>query len=176
MAGSVNKVILIGNLGADPEIRHMADGRPAARMRIATSQTWHDKATGERRERTEWHTVVVFAEGLAKLAEQYLKKGAKVYVEGELQTRKWTDQAGADRYSTEVVLQAFRGRLEMLGGRRDGTGWADTEARGLDPDRAAGTSPADNYRAASQGGTPATQESLDMQSPADVPFDDDVPF
>ncbi|HVY58958.1 MAG TPA: single-stranded DNA-binding protein [Xanthobacteraceae bacterium] len=114
MAGSVNKVILIGNLGADPEIRRTQDGRPVANLRIATSETWRDKATGERREKTEWHRVVIFNEGLCKVAEQYLKKGAKVYIEGALQTRKWQDQSGQDRYSTEVVLQGFNSQLTML--------------------------------------------------------------
>jgi len=114
MAGSVNKVILVGNLGADPEIRRTQDGRPIANLRVATSETWRDKATGERKERTEWHRVVIFSEGLAKVAEQYLKKGAKVYIEGQLQTRKWQDQQGQDRYSTEVVLQGFSAQLTML--------------------------------------------------------------
>src|ERR1700683_2316876 len=114
MAGSVNKVILIGNLGADPEIRRTQDGRPIANLRIATSESWRDKASGERREKTEWHRVVIFSEGLCKIAEQYLKKGAKVYIEGSLQTRKWQDQSGQDRYSTEVVLQNFNSVLTML--------------------------------------------------------------
>jgi single-strand DNA-binding protein len=114
MAGSVNKVILVGNLGADPEIRRTQDGRPIVNLRLATSETWRDKTTGERRERTEWHRVVIFNEALAKVAEQYLKKGAKVYVEGQLQTRKWQDQQGQDRYSTEVVLQGFSSQLTML--------------------------------------------------------------
>jgi single-strand DNA-binding protein len=114
MAGSVNKVILVGNLGADPEIRRTQDGRPIVNLRLATSETWRDKTTGERRERTEWHRVVIFNETLAKVAEQYLKKGAKVYVEGQLQTRKWQDQQGQDRYSTEVVLQGFSSQLTML--------------------------------------------------------------
>src|SRR5215469_13502957 len=114
MAGSVNRVILIGNLGADPEIRRTQDGRPIVNLRLATSETWRDKATGERRERTEWHRVVIFNENLAKVAEQYLKKGAKIYVEGQLQTRKWQDQQGQDRYSTEVVLQGFSSQLTML--------------------------------------------------------------
>ncbi len=122
MAGSVNKVILIGNLGADPEIRRTQDGRPIANLRIATSETWRDKNSGERKEKTEWHSVVIFNEGLCKVAEQYLKKGSTVYVEGQLQTRKWQDQSGADRYSTEVVLQGFNGNLTMLGGRGDGSG------------------------------------------------------
>ena len=114
MAGSVNKVILIGNLGKDPEIRRTQDGRPIANLRIATSETWRDKNTGERKEKTEWHRVVIFSEGLCKIAEQYLKKGAKVYIEGQLQTRKWQDQQGQDRYSTEVVLQSFNAQLTLL--------------------------------------------------------------
>lgn len=114
MAGSVNKVILVGNLGADPEIRRTQDGRPVANLRLATSDSWKDKATGERREKTEWHRVVIFNENLCRIAEQYLKKGSKVYIEGQLQTRKWQDQSGQDRYSTEVVLQGFRGDLTLL--------------------------------------------------------------
>ena len=117
MAGSVNKVILVGNLGADPEIRRTQDGRPIANLSIATSDTWRDKATGERKEKTEWHRVVIFNEGLCKIAEQYLKKGAKVYLEGQLQTRKWTDASGVEKYSTEVVLQGFNSTLTMLDGR-----------------------------------------------------------
>ena len=120
MAGSVNKVILIGNLGADPEIRRTQDGRPVANLRLATSESWKDKTTGERKEKTEWHRVVIFNEGLCKVAEQYLKKGAKVYIEGGLQTRKWTDKDGAEKYSTEVVLQNFNGTLVMLDGRSGG--------------------------------------------------------
>src|SRR5436853_1285555 len=122
MAGSVNKVILIGNLGADPEIRRTQDGKPIANLRIATSETWRDKATGERRERTEWHRVVIFNEALSRIAEQYLKKGSKVYIEGQLQTRKWTDQSGAEKYSTEVVLQNYRGELTLLDSRGGGGG------------------------------------------------------
>ncbi|MGV8939369.1 MAG: single-stranded DNA-binding protein [Allorhizobium sp.] len=122
MAGSVNKVILIGNLGADPEIRRTQDGKPIANLRIATSESWRDRNTGERKEKTEWHSVVIFNEGLCKVAEQYLKKGATVYIEGALQTRKWTDQSGADRYSTEIVLQGFNSTLTMLGGRGDNAG------------------------------------------------------
>jgi single-strand DNA-binding protein len=117
MSGSVNKVILIGNLGADPEIRRTNDGRPIANLRIATSESWRDKNTGERKEKTEWHRVVIFSEGLTKIAEQYLKKGSKVYIEGSLQTRKWQDQSGQDKYSTEVVLQGFNSVLTMLDGR-----------------------------------------------------------
>lgn len=120
MAGSVNKVILIGNVGADPEIRRTQDGRPIANLRIATSETWRDKNSGERKEKTEWHRVVVFNEGLCKVIEQYVKKGAKLYIEGALQTRKWTDQAGVEKYSTEVVLQGFNSTLTMLDSRSGG--------------------------------------------------------
>src|SRR4051812_2049374 len=115
MAGSVNKVILVGNLGKDPEIRRTQDGRPIANLSIATSETWRDKNTGERKEKTEWHRVVIFNEGLCKVAEQYLKKGSKVYLEGQLQTRKWQDKDGAEKFSTEIVLQGFGGTLVMLG-------------------------------------------------------------
>ena len=122
MAGSVNKVILIGNLGADPEIRRTQDGRPICNLRVATSESWRDKNTGERREKTEWHRVVIFSEGLCKIAEQYLRKGSKVYLEGQLQTRKWQDQSGQDRYSTEVVLQGFNSTLTMLDSKGSGGG------------------------------------------------------
>jgi len=125
MAGSVNKVILIGNLGADPDIKRTQDGRPIANLSVATSESWRDKNTGERREKTEWHRVVIFNEGLCKIAESYLKKGSKVYLEGQLQTRKWTDQSGQDKYSTEVVLQGFNGNLTMLDGRSEGGGGGD---------------------------------------------------
>jgi single-strand DNA-binding protein len=120
MAGSVNKVILVGNLGADPEVRRTQDGRPIVNLRLATSESWRDKATGERKEKTEWHRVVIFSEPLAKIAEQYLKKGSKIYIEGALQTRKWQDQSGQDKYSTEVVLQGFNSTLTMLDGRSSG--------------------------------------------------------
>ncbi len=122
MAGSVNKVILVGNLGADPEVRTFQNGGKVCNLRIATSENWKDKNTGERREKTEWHTVAIFQEGLVRVAEQYLKKGSKVYIEGALQTRKWQDQSGNDRYSTEVVLQGFGGTLVMLDGRSGGGG------------------------------------------------------
>ncbi|MBX7248088.1 MAG: single-stranded DNA-binding protein [Caulobacteraceae bacterium] len=122
MAGSVNKVILIGNLGRDPEIRTLGSGDRVANLRIATSETWRDKATGERKEKTEWHSVVIFNENIVKVAENYLRKGSTVYVEGALQTRKWTDQNGVEKYSTEIVLQRFRGELTMLGGRNDREG------------------------------------------------------
>lgn len=120
MAGSVNKVILVGNLGADPEVRHLSDGNPVVNLRVATSETWKDRSSGERRDRTEWHRVVIFNEHLAKVAENYLRKGAKVYLEGQLQTRKWTDQSGQERYTTEIVLQRFRGELQMLDSRGEG--------------------------------------------------------
>lgn len=120
MAGSVNKVILIGNLGRDPEVRSFQNGGKVCNLRIATSETWKDRNTGERREKTEWHSVAIFQEGLVRIAEQYLKKGSKVYIEGQLQTRKWQDQSGQDRYSTEVVLQGYGGTLTMLDGRDGG--------------------------------------------------------
>lgn len=120
MAGSVNKVILVGNLGADPEVRRLNSGDPVVNIRVATSETWRDKNSGERKEKTEWHNVVIFNDNLAKVAEQYLKKGMKVYVEGQLQTRKWQDQQGQDRYTTEIVLQKFRGELQMLDARGQG--------------------------------------------------------
>ena len=174
MAGSVNKVILIGNLGADPEIRRTQDGRPIANLRIATSESWRDKNTGERKEKTEWHTVVIFNEGLCKVAEQYLKKGSTVYVEGQLQTRKWQDQSGQDRYSTEVVLQGFNGNLTMLGGRGDGGG----ASRGGN-DFGGGYGGGDDY------GAPAPQRGGGQQrGGASAPpsggfsrdLDDDIPF
>ncbi|MBN8970131.1 MAG: single-stranded DNA-binding protein [Afipia sp.] len=122
MAGSVNKVILVGNLGADPDMRRTQDGRPIANLSVATSESWRDKNTGERKEKTEWHRVVIFNEGLCRIAEQYLKKGSKVYIEGALQTRKWQDKDGKDKYSTEVVLQGFNSVLTMLDGRSGGGG------------------------------------------------------
>ncbi|MGP9821377.1 single-stranded DNA-binding protein [Salinarimonas sp. NSM] len=121
MAG-VNKVILVGNLGRDPEVRRTSNGDPIVNLRLATSETWRDKATGERKERTEWHSVVIFNEQLGKIAEQYLKKGSTVYIEGQLQTRKWTDREGVEKYTTEVVLQRYRGELTLLGGRGGGGG------------------------------------------------------
>src|SRR5262250_2428241 len=142
MAGSVNKVILIGNLGKDPEIRRTQDGRPIANLRVATTETWRDKTSGERREKTEWHSVVIFNEGLCRVAEQYLKKGAKVYIEGQLQTRKWQGQDGQDRYSTEVVLQNFNGQLTMLDARGGGGG----ASMGMHEDDSA-----DSYSAPSNG-------------------------
>ena len=125
MAGSVNKVILIGNLGKDPEVRRTQDGKPIVQLSVATSESWRDKNTGERKEKTEWHRVVIFSEGLCRVAEQYLKKGSKVYLEGALQTRKWTDKDNIERYSTEVVLQGFNSNLTMLDGRGGGGSFAD---------------------------------------------------
>ncbi|MEF2545783.1 single-stranded DNA-binding protein [Aurantimonas sp. E1-2-R+4] len=130
MAGSVNKVILVGNLGADPEIRRLNSGDAVVNLRIATSESWRDKNSGERREKTEWHNVVIFNENLVKVAEQYLKKGAKVYIEGQLQTRNWEDQSGQKRYTTEVVLQRFRGELQMLDSRGEGGGGGSYDQSG----------------------------------------------
>ncbi len=162
MAGSVNKVILIGNLGADPEIRRTNDGRPIANLRVATSENWRDKATGERREKTEWHRVVIFNEGLCRIAEQYLRKGSKVYLEGQLQTRKWQDQSGADRYSTEVVLQGFNSQLTMLDGRGEGGGAGAGSDAGSDFGRA---SPMEGGRPARSSGGGSLAEELDDEIP-----------
>jgi len=174
MAGSVNKVILIGNVGADPEIRRTQDGRPIANLRIATSEQWRDKNSGERREKTEWHTVVVFNEGLCKVVEQYVKKGAKLYIEGALQTRKWQDQSGADRYSTEIVLQGFGSTLTMLDGRGEGGG----RGQGGD-DYDSGPS----YGGDTGGRTsaPARSSNQNRPAPSSAPsfsrdMDDDIPF
>lgn len=140
MAGSVNKIILVGNLGADPEIRRTQDGKAIANLRVATTESWRNKSSGERQERTEWHRVVIFNDGLCKVAEQYLRKGAKVYLEGQLQTRTWQDQSGQDRYSTEVVIQGFGGNLTMLDGRSDEGGEQrniiDDEREALQPQNA----------------------------------------
>lgn len=133
MAGSVNRVFLIGNLGADPEVRRLSSGDPVVNIRIATSESWRDKASGEREEKTEWHNVVIFNDQIAKVAEQYLKKGMKVYVEGQLQTRKWTDQQSQDRYSTEIVLQKFRGELQMLDTKSDDAPKQERKANRDDP-------------------------------------------
>ena len=133
MAGSVNKVILVGNLGKDPEIRRLGSGEPVVNLSVATSESWRDKASGERKEKTEWHRVVIFNENIARIAEQYLKKGSKVYIEGQLQTRKWTDQSGQEKYSTEVVIQRFRGDLTLLDGRNGSGGeLEDRSGRGAE--------------------------------------------
>jgi len=167
MAGSVNKVILVGNLGADPEVRRTQDGRPIVNLRVATSDTWRDKATGERKERTEWHRVVIFSEGLAKVAEQYLKKGSKVYLEGQLQTRKWQDKDGQDRYSTEVVLQGFNSTLTMLDGRGGGGGGGDYADDGGSDFGSPGVSGGRGRQPAMAGGGPK-RGGGDM--------DDEIPF
>jgi single-strand DNA-binding protein len=168
MAGSVNKVILIGNLGADPEVRHTQDGRAIVNMRLATTENWRDKQTGERREKTEWHSVVIFNEQLGKVAQQYLKKGSKVYIEGQLQTRKWQDNSGNDRYTTEVVLQNFSGQLTMLDGRNGGGGFHDSGSGAYDAGAGGGS---DQRRA----GPARSQESGGARS-FERELDDEVPF
>ena len=162
MAGSVNKVILVGNLGQDPEIRTFQNGGKIANLRIATSETWKDRNTGERRERTEWHSVVIHSEPLIRVAEQYLKKGSKIYVEGQLETRKWQDRSGADRYTTEVALRPYRSELTMLDGR-GGAGGGGGQGGG-DYDRDYGGGSGSGSRGGAGGGA----------SRAD--FDDDIPF
>jgi len=184
MAGSVNKVILIGNVGADPEIRRTQDGRPIANLRIATSEQWRDRNSGERREKTEWHTVVVFNEGLCKVVEQYVKKGAKLYIEGALQTRKWQDQQGQDRYSTEVVLQGFNSTLTMLDGRGDGggasSGFGGGGGRGNNNDYGGGGGGyGDDYGAPSQssgGGRGGSSSGGGSGGNFSRDLDDDIPF
>ena len=163
MAGSVNKVILVGNLGADPEVRHMQDGRPVVNLSVATTDSWKDRNSGERRERTEWHRVVIFSEGLARVAEQYLRKGSKVYLEGSLQTRKWQDQNGNDKYTTEIVLQGFNSTLTMLDSRNAG-GMRDQTGGGYG---GAGSGPSSS---ASSGG--GSQDSGGFAPD----MDDDIPF
>jgi single-strand DNA-binding protein len=159
MAGSVNKVILVGNLGKDPEIRRTQDGRPIANLRVATTETWRDKTSGERREKTEWHSVVIFNEGLCRVAEQYLKKGAKVYIEGQLQTRKWQGQDGQDRYSTEVVLQGFNSQLTMLDSRGGG---APSLQEG---DQADYSAPSSNGTSSKRGGKGGFDKAVDDEIP-----------
>ena len=139
MAGSVNKVILIGNLGADPEVRVFPSGGPVLNLRIAPSESWRDKTSGDRQERTQWHQVAIFSEPLGRIAEQYLKKGSKVYIEGHLETRKWQDQSGADRYATEVVLRPFKSALTLLDGRRDGAGAGNNNGYGAGAGSATGS-------------------------------------
>jgi single-strand DNA-binding protein len=164
MAGSVNKVILVGNLGADPEIRRTQDGRPVANLRLATSESWKDKTTGERREKTEWHRVVIFNENLCRIAEQYLKKGSKVFIEGQLQTRKWQDQSGQDRYSTEVVLQGFRGELTLLD--RAGAGGAGGGEFGAEEGGEFGSSgPTRKVAAAAGAGARGPRGDMDDEIP-----------
>ena len=159
MAGSVNKVILVGNLGRDPEIRSLQNGGKVANLSLATSETWRDRQSGERRERTEWHSVAIFSEPLARIAEQYLRKGSKVYIEGQLETRKWQDQSGQDRYSTEVVLRPYRGELTLLDSRSDSGGGSGGYGGGYD------SGPQDD-RFGDQGGS----------APASRDMDDEIPF
>jgi len=163
MAGSVNKVILVGNLGRDPEIRRTQDGRPIANLSVATSETWRDRNTGERKEKTEWHRVVIFNEGLCKIAEQYLKKGSKIYLEGQLQTRKWQDKDGVEKYSTEVVLQGFNSALTMLDGRGGGGGGESGDFGSGGPSMARESRPA-----MAGGGSGSSGRRDDM--------DDEIPF
>ncbi len=162
MAGSVNKVILVGNLGRDPEVRTFQNGGKVCNLRIATSETWKDRNTGERREKTEWHSVAIFSEPLAKIAEQYLRKGSKVYIEGQLETRKWQDQSGADRYSTEVVLRPYRGELTLLDGRGEGGGGGGGGGYGSD-DR--------GYGGGGGGG-----RDYGSPAPTGSDLDDEIPF
>ena len=175
MAGSVNKVIIVGNLGRDPEVRTFQNGGKVVNLRIATSETWRDKASGERKEKTEWHSVAIFNENLGKIAEQYLKKGSTVYIEGQLETRKWQDQSGADKYTTEIVLKQFRGELTLLGGRDSGGGggggggyMADQsggrDSGGYDQ----GGDQGRDQRGSSSGGGSSGGSSRDM--------DDEIPF
>lgn len=179
MAGSVNKVILVGNLGQDPEVRSFQNGGKVVNLRIATSESWRDKQSGERKERTEWHTVAIFNENLGRIAEQYLKKGSKVYVEGRLETRKWQDQSGADRYSTEVVLRQYGGELTLLDGRDGGGGGrGGSDDRGYDEvpsgggpgggGRSVGSSSGGGSRGGYGSGAPAGGGRNDM--------DDEIPF
>lgn len=168
MSGSLNKVLIIGNVGADPEIRRTQDGRPIANLRLATSEQWRDKNSGERKEKTEWHTVVVFNEGLCKVVEQYVKKGAKLYIEGALQTRKWQDNTGNDRYSTEIVLQGFNSTLTML----DGPSGARADQHG--DDHSGG-----DYAAKTGGDRPSQKAAKNShQAPFDAShdLDDDIPW
>ncbi len=165
MAGSVNKVILVGNLGRDPEIRSTQDGTKVANLSIATSENWRDKSSGERREKTEWHRVVIFNERLVDVAERFLKKGAKVYLEGQLQTRKWTDQTGAEKYTTEVVLQRFRGELTMLDGKGEGGGMSDSGDAGYGGGGGSGYGGGAGGGGSSNGGSSRGGD-----------LDDDIPF
>ncbi len=175
MAGSVNKVILVGNLGADPDVRRTQDGRPIVNLSVATTESWRDKNTGERKDKTEWHRVVIFSEGLCRVAEQYLKKGAKVYLEGQLQTRKWQDQSGQDKYTTEIVLQGFNATLTMLDGRQGG-GMSDNQQMGYGGGQSQGSF--------GGGGYDNTPPAPDMGAPAqgqsgggfEKTLDDEIPF
>ncbi|MEH0194478.1 single-stranded DNA-binding protein [Caulobacter sp. CCNWLY153] len=181
MAGSVNKVILVGNLGADPEIRTLNSGDRVANLRIATSETWRDRSSGERKEKTEWHRVVIFNDNLVKVAESYLRKGSTVYIEGAIQTRKWTDQQGQEKYSTEIVLQKFRGELTMLGGRGDGAGAGAGASSGGGYDDGYGQGGGGGGYGGGQGGgnfgggAPRSQPSGPRES-FSADLDDEIPF
>jgi single-strand DNA-binding protein len=164
MSGSVNKVILIGNLGRDPEVRRLNSGEPVVNLRVATTESWRDKASGERKEKTEWHSVVIFNEGLARIAEQYLKKGSKVYIEGQLQTRKYNDQQGAEKYSTEIVLQRYRGEMTLLDSRGGGQGAEG--ARDYSGADFGSSSPLERRPAPAAGGSKFSSSDMD----------DDIPF
>jgi single-strand DNA-binding protein len=166
MAGSVNKVILIGNLGRDPEVRRLNSGKPVVNLSVATSESWRDRESGERKEKTEWHRVVIFNENLAKIAEQYLKKGAKVYIEGQLQTRKWTDQSGVEKYTTEVVLQGFNATLTMLDGRGEGSGASSSDDGGdFGRSSAMGGGGREPARVGGRSGGASLAEELDDEIP-----------
>lgn len=170
MAGSVNKVILIGNLGADPEVRHTQDGRAICNIRVATTESWRDKQSGERREKTEWHSVVIFNEQLSKIAQQYLKKGAKVYIEGQLQTRKWQDNSGNDRYTTEIVLQNYAGQLTMLDGRNASAGFHDSGGSNFDAGTAGGSREGSAFRGGGKDRGSEAPKSFEKD------LDDEIPF
>ncbi len=170
MAGSVNKVILVGNLGRDPEVRAMQSGNKVVNLSIATSENWKDKNTGERREKTEWHRVVIFNEGLVNIAERYLTKGSKVYIEGQLETRKWQDQNGQDKYSTEVVLRPYRGELTML----DSRGESGTQSVGFNQDQ--GGMVTASQEAAVGGGNPFSNQAAAVGGGQFDDLDDDIPF
>jgi single-strand DNA-binding protein len=170
MAGSVNKVILVGNLGKDPEVRTLNSGDKVCNLTIATSESWRDRNSGERKEKTEWHRVVIFNDNLVKVAEQYLKKGSSVYLEGALQTRKWTDQQGVEKYSTEVVLQKFRGELTMLGGRNDNAGGGDRDYGGGGDYAGGGSSSGGGF-----GGGQRNQPSGPRED-FSADLDDEIPF
>lgn len=177
MAGSVNKVILVGNLGRDPETRRLASGDPVVNLRLATSENWRDKASGERREKTEWHSVVIYNENLARVAEQYLRKGSKVYIEGQLQTRKWTDQSGAEKYTTEVVLQRFRGEMTLLDGRGGGSEFQGEDEGGGQISRGGDRGGSYGGRDSDQGGGRSSGggRSGGGGKPS-YDLDDDIPF
>lgn len=179
MAGSVNKVIIVGNLGRDPEVRSFPNGGKVVNLRIATSENWRDKQSGERKERTEWHSVAIFNEGLAKIAEQYLRKGSTVYIEGQLETRKWQDQSGADRYTTEIVLRQFRGEMTLLGGRDGGGGGG--QSGGGDYDRGPDEYQGGGGAGGGGGGSRSTGGFVGgggggSSTPSRPDLDDEIPF